>query len=128
MFFFGVHMRRTQLYPLNPGVTHVMIFYEIWPFLEDVLWSRTLYFKIQPSIGSLLRCCKTVRTGCRASSPSPCMPAIGAPPRAHRCPLWDFLVFQVQIFLSNLQRGFCKFNSLKYKHSQPQSCRRSFPF
>jgi hypothetical protein len=24
MFFFGAHMRRTQLYPLNPGVTEVV--------------------------------------------------------------------------------------------------------
>jgi hypothetical protein len=29
MFFFGAHMKRTRLYPLNPGVTfivpHIMI-------------------------------------------------------------------------------------------------------
>jgi hypothetical protein len=24
MFFFGAHMRRTRLYPLNPGVTEVV--------------------------------------------------------------------------------------------------------
>jgi hypothetical protein len=24
MFFFGTHMRRTRLYPLNPGVTGVI--------------------------------------------------------------------------------------------------------
>jgi hypothetical protein len=24
MFFFGAHMRRTRLYPLNPGVTKVV--------------------------------------------------------------------------------------------------------
>ena len=24
LFFFGAHMRRTQLYPLNPGVTEVV--------------------------------------------------------------------------------------------------------
>jgi hypothetical protein len=25
MFFLGTHMRHTRLYPLNPGVTYVMV-------------------------------------------------------------------------------------------------------
>ena len=25
LFFFGAHMRRTRLYPLNPGVTEVVL-------------------------------------------------------------------------------------------------------
>jgi hypothetical protein len=25
MFFFGAHMRRTRLYPLNPGVTELVL-------------------------------------------------------------------------------------------------------
>jgi hypothetical protein len=25
MFFFGAHMRRTRLYPLNPGVTEISV-------------------------------------------------------------------------------------------------------
>jgi hypothetical protein len=34
MFFFGAYMRRTRLYPLNPGVTKVSLFLLSYRILE----------------------------------------------------------------------------------------------
>jgi hypothetical protein len=33
MFFFGAHMRRTRLYPLNPGVTPEYLRFGLYSFL-----------------------------------------------------------------------------------------------
>jgi hypothetical protein len=38
MFFFGAHMRRTQLYPLNLGVTEKRVFAPI-PMVEEPYFS-----------------------------------------------------------------------------------------
>jgi hypothetical protein len=57
LFFFGAHMRRTRLYPLNPGVTHHKnsAFTEIAgeqsvPELSLVLASETPEMRVESSV------------------------------------------------------------------------------